>query len=235
MYKVKTEKFEGPLDLLLELIEAEKLEITEISLSAITNKYLEEVSKLDPKTYDVAEFMIIAARLLYLKSKALLPSLENAEEEEEIEELKQKLEVYKKYREAAREFSNILNKNQRSFPPKKPNLNLRYFTPPRGVNLKDLWDIFTRLLTDLPEELKREEAVMPSEKITIEETIANLKELFRQKNKNNFQNVIGKAKTKIEAIVLFLAILELIKCNKLIIIQDNNKIELVGNWHGKQN
>jgi segregation and condensation protein A len=79
----------------LELIEKEKLDITEISLSKVTNQYLEKVSSLDPKIYDVTEFMIIAAKLIYLKSKALLPSLETAEEEEELESLKEKLEIYK--------------------------------------------------------------------------------------------------------------------------------------------
>lgn len=229
MYKVKVEKFEGPLDLLLELIEGEKLDITDISLSTITDKYLNEVSHLDPKIYDVAEFMLVAARLIYLKSKALLPTLANEEEEEEIEELKTKLEIYKKYREAAQEFGNILSKNQRSYTAKKPHLNVRGFVPPKGVAADDLWRVFSKLLKDMPVELKREEVELPSEKITVEEKIADLKESFAVKPKQKFSAIISQTKSKLEAIVTFLAILELVKCKKLRVTQSANfkEIDLV--------
>lgn len=222
MYEVKVEKFEGPLDLLLELIESEKLNITEISLAKITDKYLGEVSHLDPKIYDVAEFMLVAARLLYLKSKALLPTLETAEEEEEIEDLKAKLEIYKKYKDAAREFGNILTKNQRSFPAKKPKLNIPSFVPPKGVELKGLWDIFQNLLTDLPEELKREEVELPSEKITVEERLVHLSSVFSKKKKHKFSHIIKGSKSKLEAIITFLAILEMVKLKKIKVLQSAN-------------
>jgi segregation and condensation protein A len=215
MYKVKVEKFEGPLDLLLELIEDQKLDITEISLANITDKYLNQVAHLDPKNYDVADFMLVAARLIYLKSKALLPSLESAEEEAEIEDLKSKLEIYKKYKEAAREFSNILSKNQRSFSPRKPQLSLRSFTPPKGVDMKDLWFVFNKMIKDMPQEMNREEIALPSEKITVEEKLVQLHENFRKQQKHSFSKLISGSSSKIEAIVTFLAILEMVKCKKL--------------------
>jgi segregation and condensation protein A len=219
---VKVEKFEGPLSLLLELIEKEKLDITEVSLSKVTTEYLAQISKLDPKIYDVAEFMVIAARLIYLKSKALLPSLETEEEEQEIEDLKEKLEIYKKYKEAAGEFNNILQKNQRSFPSKKAKITLTGFTPPKGVELPDLWKTFQKLLIDMPEELKREEVELPSEKITVEEKLAHLAGVFAKKNTHKFSHLLLQSHSKLDAIITFLAILEMVKLKQINVVQNKN-------------
>lgn len=222
MYKVKVEKFEGPLDLLLELIEDEKLDITEIALAGITDKYLNEVSRLDPKVYDVAEFMVVAARLIYLKSKALLPSLVSDEEEAEIEDLKTKLEIYRKYKAAAQEFGNVLSKNQRSYPAHKPKLRTASFVPPKGIEVQDLWRVFQKLLKDMPEEMAREEVELPSEKVTVEEKLAVLTEVFKKKKSFTLTEIIKESKTKIDAIVTFLAVLEMIKLRKLKVTQDSN-------------
>lgn len=226
MLDVKVEKFEGPLSLLLELIEKEKLDITEISLSKVTDQYLARVSTLDPKVFDVAEFMLIAARLIYLKSKALLPSLETEQEEEEIEDLRARLEIYKKYKEAAGEFNNILQKNQRSFPAKRPKITFSGFTPPKGVELPDLWKTFQKLLTDMPEELVREEVQLPSEKITVEEKLTHLTGVFAKKKSHKFSHLLKDSHSRLEAIVIFLAILEMIKVKQLTITQDKNFDEI---------
>jgi len=231
MLDVKLEKFEGPLDLLLELIEKEKLDITEISLSRVTDQYLEKINSLDPKAYDIAEFMVIAARLIYLKSKALLPTLETEEEERELEDLKKRLEIYKKYKEAAKEFGNILEKNQRSFPSKKPKLNISNFTPPKGVELSDLWSTFQKLLVDMPEELAREEIELPSEKITVEEKLAHLHGAFKSKRKQSFRQLITNSNSKIEAIITFLAVLEMVKCRKISFNQSNNFKDILLEWN----
>jgi len=230
MYNIKTEKFEGPLDLLLSLIEGEKLDITEISLAKITDKFLSETSTLDPRAHDVAEFMLVAARLLYLKSKVLLPTLETAEEEAEVQDLKDKLEIYKKYREAAQEFSSILNKNQRSYSAKKPRINIPTFTPPKGVDLGDLWRVFNKLLKDMPQELAREEIEIPTEKVTVEEKIIHLETIFSKKKIHKFSHIISESKSRVEAIVIFLALLEMVKCKKLKFSQKNSFEEIELKW-----
>lgn len=230
MYEVKVDKFEGPLDLLLELIEKEKLDITEISLSKITDTYLNEVSKLDPKDFNVAEFLVVAARLIYLKSKAILPTLETEEEEQELEDLKTKLEIYKKYKEAANQFGDILEKNQRSFPAKKPQLILTKFTPPKGVDMNELWKVFQNLLIDMPEELTREEVELPSEKITVEEKLAHLESVFSKKKKHSFAQIMKGSRSKLEAIVTFLAVLEMVKCKRLSVVQSNNFKDIELSW-----
>lgn len=233
MLKVKVEKFEGPLDLLLELIEKERLDITEVSLSKITDQYLSKVSQLDPQIYDVADFLVIAARLIYLKSKALLPQLENDEEEQEIEDLKTKLEIYKKYRDAAKEFGNILSKNQRSFPAQKPQFIISKFTPPKGVSLDSLWKTFQKLINDMPEELKREEVEIPSEKVTVEERLVFLERHLKNKKERRLSSIIKGSKSRLEAIVTFLAILEMIKCKQIQVIETKNQKDVVVKWKGK--
>lgn len=230
MYEVKIAKFEGPLDLLLELIEDEKLDITEISLASITDKYLNEVSKLDPKAYDVAEFLVVAAKLIYLKSRAILPTIATPEEEAELEDLKAKLEIYKKYKEAAKQFGNILEEHKRSYPAKKPQFVLSKFTPPKGVELRDLWNTFQKLLTDMPEELKREEVELPAEKITVEEKIAHLESFFAKKKSCRFSHIIRDSKSRLEAIIIFLAILELVKCKRLTVGQQSNFKDIELSW-----
>lgn len=222
MLDVKVEKFEGPLGLLLELIEKEKLNITEISLSKVTDQYLSRISTLDPKNYDITEFMTIAARLIYLKSKALLPTLETEAEEEEIENLKEKLEIYKKYKDAAKDFSNVLERNQRSYPAKKPKITIPKFTPPHEIKLSELWGIFQSLLKDMPEELSRESVAVPSEKITIESRLAHLHLVFKKNKGISFRRIIRDSGSKIEAIITFLALLEMIKHKKVNAVQSEN-------------
>jgi segregation and condensation protein A len=103
MYNVKLEKFEGPLELLLELIEKEQLKITELSLAHVADQYLDYIKNHDSIALEnLADFLTIASRLILIKSRALLPMLQvTPEEEEEIQDLAKQLEEYKKFREAS--------------------------------------------------------------------------------------------------------------------------------------
>jgi segregation and condensation protein A len=115
-----------------------------------------------------------------------------------------------------------LKKNQRSFPAKKAEITMPKFTPPKGIELNDLWDTFQNLLKDMPEELVREQIELPSEKITVEEKLAHLHEIFNKKKKHSFKHLIKNSTSKLEAIVVFLAVLEMVKCKKIRVIQSNN-------------
>src|SRR3989338_9236417 len=107
MYQTKLEQFEGPLHLLLELIEAEKLDITSIALSKVTDQfldYLTETSDLHPE--ELADFLVVAARLLLIKSRALLPSLTGEGDEEA--DLERQLKIYREYYEASKSMHALL-------------------------------------------------------------------------------------------------------------------------------
>jgi len=105
MYQIKLEKFEGPLDLLLKLIEEERLSINEISLSQVANKYLEFVNSTQNISLDeLADFLTVSAKLILIKSRTLLPSLNF---EEEGDSLEKQLRIYKEYYEASKKIEEL--------------------------------------------------------------------------------------------------------------------------------
>lgn len=107
MFNIKTEQFSGPLDLLLRLIEERNLQITDISLSNVTNEYLEYIKQAESSTNELADFLVIASTLILIKSKAILPTLElSSEETEEILDLKERLILYKIFKQKTQ---NILD------------------------------------------------------------------------------------------------------------------------------
>jgi len=225
MKTIKTKQFEGPLDLLLNLIEKEKLDICRISLAKITNEYLVEIQKIDETSENMADFLIVASKLLYLKSKAVLPVLANEEEEGEIRDLEEQLREYKKYKEASKKFENILNKNMRSFESNVLIQNHDLFLPPENVDMRTLMNI----LQDVMSRVEKDETVERTveTKITLEEKLSHLQKLMSKNKKFSFHTILKSAKTKGEVVVTFLALLELIKRKMATVSQKKNFGDLV--------
>jgi len=211
-FTVKLEQFEGPLDLLLELIQKEKLEITRISLAKVTDSYLEHLKKnLDISSENLADFLVVAARLILIKSKALLPILElTPEEEESIFDLEARLAMYKKFKEAAETLGARFDKRQFSFSRRGYEGVAQGFFPPEGVDANVLEKVFSRILAEIPKKDKLAEERV-KEVITLEQKIDELKISLQQRIETNFKNLTQNAKDKTEIIVTFLAILELFK------------------------
>lgn len=221
--QIKEKTFGGPLDLLLNLIEKEKLNICKISLAKITNSYLDEIQKMSVTNENLADFLIVASKLLYLKSRALLPVL-TPEEEEEIEDLEAQLKEYKKFKAASQKFAEIINQNQRSFEPGARNYNPDLFLPPVGIDMNYLMNILTDVLKRIPKEKKEEKKV--EVKVSLEEKLADLKTLISKNKKFSFHKLIKSAKTKGEVIVTFLALLEMIKRKMVKVSQNKNFADL---------
>src|SRR3989338_9232980 len=117
MHKIKVDQFEGPLDLLLQLIEEEKLEVTTVSLAQVTEQYITVLNQRAKETVrpeELADFLVIAARLLLIKSRALLPFLHWGEEDEG-EELTQQLKIYREYLQATKVVAGLISKKNFSF------------------------------------------------------------------------------------------------------------------------
>ena len=218
MLAVKTKSFEGPLDLLLNLIEKEKLDICQISLAKITNDYLGEIQKIDASNENLVDFLIVASKLLYLKSRAILPVL-SSEEEEEIEDLETQLKEYKKFKELSGQFAEILDLNQRSFEPGVRNSDINLFLPPLGVDLNYLMNVVQKAINRMPKLEKATEKKVEV-KVTLEEKLDHLQGLIKKSKKFSFISVIKGAKTKGEVIVTFLALLEMIK-RKMVSVEQN--------------
>jgi segregation and condensation protein A len=212
MYEIKLEKFEGPLELLLELIEKEEMKITELSLASVTNEYLEHIRNSENIAIsNLADFLTVASKLILIKSRALLPMLEiSSEEEEEIKDLAFQLEEYKKFKEAALKIGHLANFKRYSFS-REGYLGIKSaFYPPENINAYDLRKYFLEVLTEIPTvEVLQEEIV--TEVITLEERIATLESSLRLRVESSFSELVMGAKNKVDVIVSFLAILEMVK------------------------
>lgn len=228
--KIKLEKFEGPLSLLLKLIEKEEMDITEISLSKIADQYIEYIQKADDiNPEEMADFLVVAARLLLIKSKALLPFL-CQEEKEEIEEFEEQLRMYKEFLEASKGIEKIIGKKKfmfaREFNRKALLSNAEFFSPPKEITPSILFAVFQDVLGRLipPEKMEEEKL---DHKLSIEDKIKSIKDLLISRIKFSFSRLFSKSKNKTEIIVSFLAMLELEKQRELMIFQENLFEEII--------
>lgn len=218
MYQIKLEKFEGPLDLLLQLIEQEDLDITEVSLAQVTDQYLEyldKVEELNPE--EVADFLVIAAKLLLIKSRLLLPSLELGGEEE-TRELEAQLRLYKEYLEAGKMLDKLWRQGHVAWVREKPLLlqvEAHSFVRPPGLSLELIERAFRRVLAALEPIIQLPQVTL-QRALSIQDKITSLKKLILEKAHLNWQSLVHKAKDKTEVIVSFLALLELVKQRQII-------------------
>ncbi|HRY82987.1 MAG TPA: segregation/condensation protein A [Candidatus Moranbacteria bacterium] len=211
-YQIKIEQFEGPLDLLLQLTEDQKLDITRVSLAKIADQYLEYIANTQNITLEhLADFLSVASRLILIKSKALLPMLEFTEEEEaEISDLEHQLAEYKKFKEASKNVSAIFGNQKSAFSRESFLGQSVVFFPPENMNAEDLAKIFSKILGEIPLIEKLEEE-MVREVLTLEEKIEHLQSTLRERVETSFSELVKNAKDKIEVVVSFLAMLEMVK------------------------
>jgi len=217
-YKVKLKEFEGPLDLLLDLIEQEKLDITAVSLAKITNDYLEEVKKLQEVNIEsLVDFLVIASQLLVIKSRALLPLLEQKQDEEvKSEELAFRLAELKKFRLAAEDLAKQLESKHFSID-REPVIASIFYPPPK-LTVDDIEKAFQDVITQLPSaELLEEEVV--KEVVSLEDKLAIIQKNLNNVSKISFKKLTDQA-NKTEIIVTFLAMLELMKQRLVSVDQD---------------
>lgn len=211
-YHIQLEQFEGPLPLLLALIEREKLDITRVSLARVADQYLEYVSREEHISLDnLAKFLSIAARLILIKSKALLPILLfTDEEEDEIGDLEAELRRYKLFKEASVRLGVRLSERQIVVTRDSMLGSVAVFLPPKNVTKEDLATYFRSVLGGLPSmEILEEKRI--AEIVTLEEKITLLQESIRDRVKKSFSEVVSTATDRVHVIVSFLALLELVK------------------------
>lgn len=212
MYQVKTEKFEGPMELLLDLIEKEKLKITELSLANIADQFLEFIREKESINLDnLTDFLTVASKLILLKSRELLPVLKfSEEEEEEIRDLAEQLKIFKKFKEASKRLRKMSERKRIAYSREGFKEVAPVFYPPENVNIFDLKKNFLAVLSEIPqiEELKEE---MVKEVVTLEQRINDLIGMLRRKVETSFSEIVADAEDKVDVIVSFLAMLEMVK------------------------
>ncbi len=228
VFEVKIENFEGPLDLLLKLTEEQKLDITQISLAKVTDNFLKHIEILENSLVNLSEFLDIASKLIVIKSKVLLPQLElTKEEQEEIDNLEARLKEYQLFKEAAKELKVLAEREERGFGRKtKVRPEISIFDPPANVNYKFLFELFKKVIDEMPEEKKYPEAKI-KKAVSIGEKISEIKLALQKYKTLDFGYLLKKAKARIEIIVSFLAILELLKAKFLEVEQSANFSEII--------
>lgn len=211
-FVLKQEKFEGPFELLIKLIEKEKLAISDISLAKVTDEYMAhvkalELGKRDPE--ELAEFLVVAAHLMLIKSRSLLPSLALTEDEEQsIDDLEKRLAEFKKLREIVQELKTMeqahpVMRSRESFIAFEP-----IFYPPPKLTLENMERAFGAFLAALPKVQKLAEEKL-KRVISLQEKINHVRNFFMNSVEKAFSELVGGSKEKVEIIVSFLAILEL--------------------------
>ncbi len=205
--------YEGPLDLLLQLIEKSELDITAVALAMVTDQYLKHIRQLeDARADEISAFLVIAAKLIQIKSEALLPRppVREAGEEDPAENLARQLRIYKRFKEISALLEERDAKGLRTY--------LRLAPPPKVEGRLDLSDI---TLTDLLEAaessfLQEKEkqslgTVISAPKVTIRQKIAYITERMSKSQHSSFKELVGQSNSRLEIVVTFLALLELVK------------------------
>lgn len=223
-YQVKLPLFEGPLDLLLHLIERQELDITKISLAQVTDQYLEYISRLEKLHLEIlADFLVVAAKLLLIKSQVLLPRPEaqppDVDEEDPGEALARQLREYKQFKTVAQYLKDRTASGARTFVRIAPPPKL-----PRQVDLSDvaLDDLLAAwrqtLLAQPKDETLPASATEPI--ITIGDRMALLRRRLARERSITFSNLLAEAHSRLEVIVTFIALLEMFRSREITLRQE---------------
>lgn len=220
-FKVIVEGFEGPLELLLSLIEKRKLPINDVSLATVTDDYIKYIERQQNFPISQAShFVLVASTLLLIKSKSLLPSLQLTEEEEEdMGHLEMRLKLFKRNKELSIHISNMFGKSVLFEAQEVKNFE-PVFSPPQDASVESIREGIMRVLKGLPQINLIPEAVV-KKVVSIEEMIENLTTRITKNLKLSFSEFSNMGKgEKVEVIVGFLAMLELAKQGIISITQE---------------
>ncbi|MBI3949669.1 MAG: segregation/condensation protein A [Acidobacteria bacterium] len=218
-YKVKLEVFEGPLDLLLHLIKKEQVSIYDIPIARITEQYLEYLSLMQEMDIAIAgDFLVMAATLIYIKTKMLLPrnplAEEEGEEEDPRQQLVQQLLEYQKYKAAAEMLWSKAEVEQAVFT--RPPLQIEESELEVAATVYDLFEAFRRTMERLKEKIAME---IEREEITMAEKITEIRQRLELADKLDVSELFERAQSKQELITIFLALLELVKQSVIRLVQ----------------
>jgi len=232
-YKIRLDIFEGPLDLLLYLVKKDHLNIYDIPIAKVTQQYLEYINFMQLLDLNiVGEFLVMAATLMQIKSKMLLPAEESAEAEPEEDpraELVKRLLEYEKFKQVAENLREKEISQQDVF--KRPKIEMPavdkeqekgevYFE----ASIFDLINAFSQALKDVPREVFYE---VVKDQFTVEQKVHEILHLLLVQSELKLSGLFSKTKSKLEIIVIFLAILELAKMKEIVSRQDEQFEDIV--------
>ena len=238
--KIKVADFEGPFDLLLHLIKKNKMDIYNIEIYKITNQYLRYLDEMKEMDLEItSEFIVIAATLIEIKSKSLLPKVKVEDENEEDIENKLKLRLIEyKQIQAVSSFFKERHINSGEIYSKKPEIiEIEEEKAPRSnedifknLTLIDLYNIYNNILDTYHNKQNNINVVQRkiyTDKYKVEDKMKELLDRFNNANVIEFRSIIKESESKLETVVTFLALLELIKLRVIIAYQEGNFKEIL--------
>ncbi len=211
------EEFAGPLQVLLDLIEQEEMDITEVSLAKVADDYLKHINESQVPAEELADFLVIASRLLYIKSRAILPDL--TIEEEEDGNLAEQLRMYKRFVEASKKIEELYGQRQIMYKRERPIKKIQEFAPPGKMNVGLLETAMRGLIKKLEPFLALQKASL-RRVASVQERISNIHTAIMDRARFNFSEIAGSG-SKIDVVVSFLALLELVK-QKIVNVSQSN-------------
>ena len=228
-YTININNFEGPLDVLLYLICKNKMNILDISLSDLTDEYIAYLNQMSELNIEIAtEFLVMASTLLEIKSRKLLPKVEEDEEELTEEELMARLIEYKKYKELSEKLNNMYNLNFGKFVKNPENINFNYKKEYKGspLDVSQLKQIYitaiTRNRNKINLKAKEIEKIALYERITVKDKTNQIVNFLKKNESFVFSNMFNmQNQNKLEVVTAFLGTLELSKEKQLTISQEN--------------
>lgn len=225
-FKIKTEVFEGPLDLLLTLVEKRKLTINDISLAQVTDEYIKYVESMPTTEISSrAEFILVASTLLLIKSRSLLPSIPLTDEEQmSVEDLEMRLKILQVIRDGSESIKTTFGKNM-IFGGTSSGLKNPVFSPHKSITLDAIQLSIETIVNRFPKKTELKKALV-QKVVSLEEMMDRLAKKIQSGLSMSFRSFTGaKAESKeqkVEVIVSFLAMLELVKQGILDVIQDKH-------------
>jgi len=230
-FTVTIENFQGPIDALLQMIEKRKMPINDISLADIADEYISFMQNLDRASLsNTTHFIFVASTLILIKSKSLLPKLDlTDDEEEDIENLKQRIALLKQFQEAGDYLRMSFNKTPRYYFP-KPQKKSIVFTPHESLEKDNLLTHLLGVFNELPEKVEKKQEAYVTIAVHIEQMMDSLIDRMKKALSTNFDSFIGEhlknssnqKEVRVYKVVGFLALLELVKNGALEALQKNN-------------
>jgi len=216
-FEVKLETFDGPLHVLLELIQGQELPITEVSLGAVTEKYLEYMNRQEVPPDELADFLVVATKLLLLKSQAILPI--EVEPEEDPSTLALQLRLYKEFVDASRTLEERFDSTLWAFGRATPDVvRLNIGEVATNLRIEDLREAFAGLLKRLEPFFRLQTAAL-ERVVSVKERLQEIHEAILSRTKMTFRQIASAGKSKVDIVVSFLALLELVKQRAVQVIQ----------------
>lgn len=235
MRTVHLEQFQGPLDLLLTLIEREKLDISTIALTQVTEQYLGYLNTATEEidAEELADFLVVAAKLLVLKSRALLPMLAEGEDEDATD-LERQLKIYREYYEASKTIAALLRKRRFAHGREAAVRIEPHFSPPRKLTVEHLHTAFLHVISELEPIALFKDTETIRRTISLRQKIDDIRRLLMRSNGMDFQTLLKNAKTRTEVIVTFLALLELVK-QRALVVEQRSMFDAIAIHHRNDN